>query len=334
MSDRTTDTSLLPQRSAAQAPAPVVDFHCHYLGPVFPSSVLAGTAPAQREFWESVNRQLVDHDAITATIDPRLGLAARVISTPLEFVQQPGQSLPLDMVRRLNDSIAARVAEAPGRLYGLATVDAYSGEAGARELERAVRELGLRGAFIESARGDLLPDASEARPTFEAAAEWRVPLFVHPVPDLPLRRRFANCGPQRERFVRSTLNSAAVFAMVECGLFEALPGLRVVVTALALNGVLLSGRFDVANAPRNLYIDTTGLQPIAIRAAVDLLGTDRVLAGSDWPVVSDPHLSTRLDAALIAAGLDAPGRARVANANVLELLGNMMRIDPARVIPA
>ena len=51
----------------------------------------------------------------------------------------------------------------PGRLYGLATVDAYSGDAGARELTRAVRELGLRGVFVESAKNDLLLDAKEAR---------------------------------------------------------------------------------------------------------------------------------------------------------------------------
>jgi hypothetical protein len=56
-------------------------------------------------------------------------------------------------------------------------------EAGARELTHAVTELGLRGVFVESAKGALLPDAEEARPTFAAAAALGVPVFLHPVED-------------------------------------------------------------------------------------------------------------------------------------------------------
>ena len=57
---------------------------------------------------------------------------------------------------RINDQLAELVVRNPGRLYGLATVDAYSGEAGGRELTRAVRDLGLRGVFVQAGKNDLL----------------------------------------------------------------------------------------------------------------------------------------------------------------------------------
>ena len=48
-----------------------------------------------------------------------------------------------------------------------------SGDAGARELTRAVKELRLRGVFVESAKRDLLLGDKETRPTLEAAADAR-----------------------------------------------------------------------------------------------------------------------------------------------------------------
>ena len=60
--------------------------------------------------------------------------------------------------------MAELTAKNPGKLYGLATVDAFSGDAGARELTRAVSELKLRGVFVESAKGDLLLGAKVFTP--------------------------------------------------------------------------------------------------------------------------------------------------------------------------
>jgi hypothetical protein len=124
-------------------------------------------------------------------------------------------------------------------VHGLATIDAYQGEASARELERAVRDLGLKGVFIESAKGELLPDAPQARPTFLAAAELDIPVFLHPVPDATLRQKFKRSGKFSERLARSAINSAALLAMVHAGMFEEMDKLNVVVTALALGGLMV-----------------------------------------------------------------------------------------------
>src|SRR5947208_8177737 len=97
----------------------------------------------------------VDKNALLASID-EAGVNARVINTPPAFLADAEGEVPADTIKRVNDSVADLVSRNPGRLHGLATIDRYIGDEGARELTRAVKELGLRGAFVESAKKDLL----------------------------------------------------------------------------------------------------------------------------------------------------------------------------------
>lgn len=70
---------------------------------------------------------------------------------------------------------------------------------------------------------------------------------------------------------------------------------------------------------RHVYVDTTGLHPVTVRSAVDLLGADHVLMGTDWPVVVETP--ARVRAVLGACGLDAAEQQMVASGNTLKLLG-------------
>ncbi|HEX9465825.1 MAG TPA: amidohydrolase family protein [Alphaproteobacteria bacterium] len=315
--------------SESDAPLRIVDFHNHFVGPSFTLRTLARVPQAQRAFWEDVNRQLTDRTALISSIEGS-GIGARVISTPMEFIADADGAVAPDIVPRINDAVAALVGQYPGRLYGLATVDAYSGEAGARELTRAVKELGLRGVFVESAKRGLLPDAREARPTFAAAAAVGVPVFLHPIEDPQLYERFKKYGRLGMRLTRGTINAAAIFALLESGMFEEIPNLRVVVTALALGGLLLAGsvgdgwrlRKDTPPAMRrHVYVDTTGLHPVVVRTAIDLLGADHVLFGSDWPVVRETSVPARMRATFAACDLDPATRQLIASENALKLLG-------------
>ena len=271
----------------------LVDFHSHFLG---------------------------SSEALEASLEE---VAARVINTPFELVTETD-------ARRINDSVASVVGRHRGRLHGLATVDPYAGEPAARELERAVRELGLRGLFMESAKDGRLPDAPEARATLAAAAALGVPIFLHPVADPQLDARFKPFGRMGVRLTRGTINSAALYALMAGGLFEALPGLRVVVTALAFGGVLLAAgmpdgsrlrKETPAAERRHVYVDTTGMDAVAVRAALDVVGADHVVLGTDWPVVQEKNLSARLNAMFDAWRLDTDARRAISSGNALELLG-------------
>ena len=122
--------------------------------------------------------------------------------------------------------MAELVAKHPGKLYGLATVDAFSGDDGAREVTRAVKDLKLRGLFLESAKRDLLLGAKETRPTLAAAASLGVPVFVHPLTDPELHKRFSRTGRMGVRLARGTINNAALISMLEGGTFDEIPSSR------------------------------------------------------------------------------------------------------------
>ena len=152
------------------------------MGPSWTLTNLANVPPAARPTWERINGNLQSQNSLLASIETA-GIAARVINTPTAFIEDADGNIPPDAVQRINDQMA-------GKLYGLATVDAFSGDAAAREVTRAVRELGLRGVFLESARRDLILGAKETRPTLAAAASLGVPVFVHPLTDPQLHKRF------------------------------------------------------------------------------------------------------------------------------------------------
>jgi aminocarboxymuconate-semialdehyde decarboxylase len=109
-----------------------------------------------------------------------------------------------------------------------------------------------------------------------------------------------------------------------------LKNLRKGIRRLATDGALLAGGFgDGArlrkDAPaltrRHVYIDTMGLHPVLIRAAVDLLGVDHVLVGTDWPIAVETSVPERLATAFAACGLDAAEQRMLASGNTLKLLG-------------
>jgi aminocarboxymuconate-semialdehyde decarboxylase len=317
---------------AQDKPAPalkVIDFHNHYVGPAFTLTTMRNAPPAQRDNQARINAQLSDPRALLESLEVA-GIASRVINTPTAFLQDADGEVPKGTIPRINDEVANLVSKNPGKLVGLATVDAYSGDEGARELTRAVRELGLRGVFIESGKKDLLPNAPQARPTLATAAALGVPVFVHPVTDPTMHKRFGQTGRQGVRLARATINSLALIAMLEGGVFDELPKLRVVVTTLAIGGVLMVGGFGDGQrirrdtpelVRRHVYIDTMGLHPALVSSMVELLGADHVLAGTDWPIVVEKDVPGRLQRALTVAGLDAEQQKMVAGGNALKLLG-------------
>jgi aminocarboxymuconate-semialdehyde decarboxylase len=299
------------------------------MGPSWTLTNLATLPPQARPAWEVINGNLANPSALTASIETA-GIAARVINTPTAFIEDADGNFPPEAVLRINDQMAELVTKHPGRLYGLATVDAFSGDAGARELTRAVRELGLRGVFLEAAKRDLLLGAAQTRPTLAAAAALGVPVFVHPLTDPQLHTRFGKSGRLGVRLARGTINNAALISLLETGTFDELPKLQVVVTTLALGGVLLAGGFGDgqrirSDAPaltrRHVYIDTMGLHPVTVRAAVDMLGADHVLMGTDWPIAVEKSVPERLAKAFAYCGLTAAEQQMIASGNTLRLLG-------------
>lgn len=77
-----------------------------------------------------------------------------------------------------NDYIADCVRQYPDRMIGFAGIDISSGEAAVREIERAVRELGMKGISIDPFSAKLYPNDRAVYPIYEKAAELGIPVVT------------------------------------------------------------------------------------------------------------------------------------------------------------
>ena len=72
---------------------------------------------------------------------------------------------------------------------------------------------------------------------------------------------------------------------------------------------------------RHVFIDTQLIHPALIRAAVDLLGPDHVMVGSDWPIVDEGPIHDPVADAMRRAGLSSDEQKAIASGNCRRLLG-------------
>lgn len=307
----------------------IVDFHTHHIPARFEQTAAKTFPASQRARWEALAQKLSSEALMLKDIEDG-DLVGRVVNIPAALTAGADGAVAHETIMAMNDALADVVARHSGRLHALASVDAYDGERSAREAERALHQLGARGLFVDCARGPLLIDCAQARPTLEVAARAGAPVFVHPVNPQPLTDQMVPYGRIGTLFARGTVNAAAMIALIEGGVFEQLPGLRVVVTSLAFGGLAMASAFSEqslrepgagALLRRHVYMDTMGFDPALIRASVDILGEDNVIAGSDWPIVNDAPIRARLAHGLAAAGLSPQAQQKIAAGNALRLLG-------------
>ena len=104
--------------------------------------------------------------------------------------------LPIDCrrARKLSVSSNEQVADLcqrSKRFIGFASVDPLK-KGAARELENAVKKLGLRGLKLDPALQDFRPDDRKVFPVYEAAGALGIPLVIHTgmswAPETPLER--------------------------------------------------------------------------------------------------------------------------------------------------
>ncbi len=127
-----------------------------------------------------VAERLPDLDELRLREMDEAGIDVQVLSLTAPGVEQMEPKDAVALARATNDALVAATRRHPGRLYGFAAVPTPAPEAAADELERAVRELGMRGAVVNGhVRGRYLDDPF-FQPLLERARALEVPIYLHP----------------------------------------------------------------------------------------------------------------------------------------------------------
>jgi uncharacterized protein len=188
---------------------------------------------------------------------------------------------------RLRDSWAVpyeRIAEVceqhPDRFRGLAGVDPTLGMAGLRELERGVREFGFVGAHLYPHWFELAPDHARYYPIYAKCCELDIPVLMQVGHCLSYgtSRTFPNVGRP------GTLDTVA------CDF----PELKLV--GIHLGYPWTEEMISVAYKHRNVYIGSDAYAPrhwpAEFRRFADSWGQEKVLFGTDFPII-DPRRARR-----------------------------------------
>ena len=242
------------------------------------------------------------------------GVTMQVLSTvPVMFSYWAKPHDALDLSRFLNDHIAEVVRAHPNRFAGLATIPLQDPELAARELERCVRELGLRGAQIgthvdanEHCHG---PDCRnlddrELDVVWRAAEKLDAAIFVHPW-DMMGRSRMPKFWlPWLVGMPAETC--LAISCMTFGGVFERFPKLRVAYAHGGGSYPFTIGRMEHGfhvrpdlvqtdnkvnprsylaheQTPARFYVDSLVHDADALKLLLKLFGAQRVALGSDYP---------------------------------------------------
>jgi aminocarboxymuconate-semialdehyde decarboxylase len=324
-----------------------IDIHTHFIPPDFLADARAGRALDQvalerrdgmdwlvhpQGYRYPVNPEFFDLDARLRHMDA-LGLDVSVLSlTPTLFFYWIDAAPAADFCRRANDALAAFVAPSGGRLHGMAVVPLQDPEAAVAELRRAVDELGLCGVEIGTTLGRIPLDDERFTPLFAAAAELGVPVMLHPYyvgprPDLADFYMVNLTGNPLETCI-------AAQRMILSGFLDRHPTLRVVLVHAGGLMPYQIGRLDhgfrvraETNAAiplppstylRRFWYDTITHATIPLSFLIGLVGSDRVLLGTDIPFdMADLHF----DDYLSGVGIEPEARDAIVGGNAASIFG-------------
>jgi aminocarboxymuconate-semialdehyde decarboxylase len=200
--------------------------------------------------------------------------------------------------RKQNEAIGEIVKNHPNRFVGLGSVPLQS-IADSIAIAREAKSMGLKGLEIGNAVGDKPLDDPSFEPFFDVAQDLDMLLFVHPLEggldaDDPLSPVLGNV---LQFTFRTTM---MVERMILKGMFEKYPNLRLCLShgggLLAFNIWRLDHSYGlrpelqtiIPSKPsaylKKMYFDTIVHSVEALQYLVGVVGADRVVIGTDYPM--------------------------------------------------
>jgi 2,3-dihydroxybenzoate decarboxylase len=235
------------------------------------------------------------------------GIDMQILSLTGPGVQAMDKDEAVGFAAYSNDWIAEKVAAHPDRFAALAACAPQDPAAAAKEIERGISKLGLKGVIINShTHGEYLDD-EKFWPIFEAAEAMDAVIYIHPQgPSKGL------IGPLLERGLDGAIYGFSVevgmhlLRIIVSGAFDRFPKLKIMVGHVGESlpfslyridhmhtASVRSGRY--ASMPplkkkpsdyfrENIYATNSGVAwAPPIRFMQEVMGVDRVLYAMDYP---------------------------------------------------
>ncbi|WP_323037260.1 amidohydrolase family protein [Pararhodobacter sp.] len=232
-----------------------------------------------------------------------IGVETSVLSLAGPGVQAEKRTeIAVRRAREVNDYLAVQMQKQPARYGGFAHLALQDPAAAADELERCVRDLGMRGAMVNGQTGATYLDDDRCAPLWERAADLGVPIYIHPN-NPPETTHMYHGHPELFGPVWSWTVETATHALrlVFSGIFDRYPGAKLILGHMGETLPFLLWRLDsrweisnrgdmtLARPPseyfkRNIWVTTSGVCADApLRCTIDTMGDDRILFAVDYP---------------------------------------------------
>jgi len=269
----------------------IIDFHTHVMPPEMAAApVWRGKCPMTIE------------NVLEAAEEG--GVDRTVISNPGHELRHMDGGQQLKTVRMINQYLTS-LAHKHDNIYALATTVPYGGEPFLKELERAVKEDGAKGVIILSSLPGHYPDDDDALPFFQLVTELDIPVFMHP-PSVGFGEERLNIYRLASSIGRPMDGALAISRLIVRGIFEKFPTLKLVGSHLGGGICEMIGRMDYAynlqeeayflgpyepmlirHPPSHylkmMYLESTCYHAPAARCAMDTVGVDHFVFGTDAP---------------------------------------------------
>jgi predicted TIM-barrel fold metal-dependent hydrolase len=268
--------------------------------------------PLQRKY-QPVRARLSDVGAGRVRLMDAAGIDVQVLShvgPGIQVLADEQAESAVAVSREVNDWLADAVAAHPDRFAGFATLPTQSPAHAADELERAVRDLGFKGALINGHTNGHYLDEPSFDVLLTRAESLGVPIYIHPT-DPP--RAVTDCyyAPFDSALVPTwgwpVETGTHLLRLICAGVFDRHPNLKVIVghmgellpfcftrlnTGLTMAGWLLSAE---ANQPpmrnsvgyylrENVFITSSGVFDVPVfDCARAMLGLDNLMFSVDHP---------------------------------------------------
>ena len=261
------------------------------------------------------------------------GILVHALSLSPPMLYWADDQLGLRLAQTFNNAISEAHIAFPERFFGLATLPMQNPQQALEELERAATLKGIRGIYMGTNILGKDLAKTEFFPIFERMQALRLPLFLHPTWDIIGQDRLA---PYYFRNLLGNPFESAVAAssLIFGSVLDRLQSLQVCLPHAGGAFLSLIGRLDhgwkvrpecqhlqypPSDYLRRFHYDTISHSSQTLGHLIDLVGSDRVMLGSDY--CFDMGYEQPVQIVTQLPGLDDEAKKRILRENAARFLG-------------